>query len=146
MGLTPFLAGAGSIDAFLKDRHGRCMSEPRLGEQASTDVYIEATGVGEVFQTIMKTAKKNARVVVIGVHFSPIKLDMVNFLIRQLTLSASMSYTNDTFTRVCKILEAGSLDVRPLITHHYPLSQFDTAFNQAKRQDEAVKVLINCQQ
>jgi hypothetical protein len=33
-----------------------------------------------------------------------------------------------------------------MITHHFPLSQFGTAFEQACRADEAVKVLVDCQQ
>ncbi|MBA6413228.1 zinc-binding dehydrogenase [Parahaliea sp. F7430] len=146
LGLKPFLASSGSISDFLKEQHGSRSLDPRLGEQPATDIYIEATGVGDVFQTILNTARKNARIVVIGVHFAPVQLDMLNFLMRQLTISSSMAYSNDTFARVCALLESGAIDPKPLITHQFALSEFDAAFAQASKQNEAIKVLVDCQQ
>ncbi len=145
LGLKTFLAGTeNTIDDFLKSIHGGCILDARLGEQPATDVYIEATGVADVFQTIMGTARKNARIVVIGVHFAPVQLDMINFLMRQLTLSSSMAYTNETFAEVCALLEAEEIDPSPLITHRFPLTQFKDAIQQAQRQDEAIKVMVRC--
>jgi 2-desacetyl-2-hydroxyethyl bacteriochlorophyllide A dehydrogenase len=146
LGLDTFQADSSDIEAFLKDRHGVVELDPLLGDQSNTDVYIEATGVGPVFEQILGLARKNARVVLIGVHFAPVELNMVNLLLRQLSIIASMAYSNEIFSRVVEMLESGAVDPRPMITHHFPLSQFGTAFEQACRADEAVKVLVDCQQ
>lgn len=145
LGLIPFKADSGDVNVFLKQTHGTVTLDKRLGEQAATDVFIEATGVGAVFQQILSTARKNARIVVIGVHFTPVELDMVNFLMRQLTISSSMAYSNDVFKRVIAMLTSGTVDVDPLITDTFPLSQFEQAFDKAKQQNQSVKVLVDCQ-
>ena len=145
LGLTPFKADAGDIDAFLRAQHGTVNLDPLLGEQAATDVLIEATGVGAVFGQLLNLARKRARVVVIGVHFTPVELDMINFLIRELSIVASQAYDNEVFARVIEILASGEVDARAMVTHRFPLSEFGSAFSQAQRQDEAVKVIVDCQ-
>ncbi|WP_187276488.1 zinc-dependent alcohol dehydrogenase [Parahaliea maris] len=128
----------------LQGLHGTVINDPRLGEQPGTDVYIEATGAGPVFRQICSTARKGARIVVVGVHFVPVELDMVNLLMRELQITAAMEYPVE-FPQVIDMLSSGEVDVRPLVSHHFPLSQFTNAFAQAQRPDEAVKVLVDCQ-
>ncbi|MBT4518668.1 MAG: alcohol dehydrogenase catalytic domain-containing protein [Halieaceae bacterium] len=145
LGLTTFKADEGDISDFLKQQHGSVMLGPLLGEQPATDVLFEATGAGPVFHQILNLARKQARVVVIGVHFVPIELDMINFLVREVSIIASQAYDNDVFLRVIAMLESGEVNVKPMITHQFPLSEFGEAFAQASRQNEAIKVIVNCQ-
>lgn len=146
LGLETLLASeaADFSAAGLKSLHGSVANDPRLGEQPGTDLYIEATGAGPVFQQICGTARKGGRIVVVGVHFAPVELDMVNMLMRELQITAAMEYPRE-FPQVLEMLQSGSVDVRPLISHSFPLSRFDDAFSQARRQDEALKVLVDCQ-
>jgi 2-desacetyl-2-hydroxyethyl bacteriochlorophyllide A dehydrogenase len=145
LGLVPFKADSGDIAAFLQQQHGVVTNDPLLGEQPATDVYIEATGVGPVFQQICNIARKGARVAVIGVHFAPVELNMISLLMRELRIVGAMSYV-DEFSKVIDMLSSGEVDVTPLITHHFPLSEFDQAFAQAQRQNEAIKVIVACQE
>ncbi len=138
-------ADGGDVAGFLKRRHGVVELDPLLGEQPATDVLVEATGVGDVFRGILGVARKNARVVVVGVHFQPVELDMINFLLRELHIVASCAYDNGVFARVIEMLEGGAFDAREMITHRFPLSRFDQAYAQATRQDEAIKVMVDCQ-
>lgn len=144
MGLTTFKADSGDLTAFLMEQHGNVTNDPALGEQPGTDVFIEATGVGPVFQQICKIARKGARIVVVGVNFTPVELDMINLLMKELVITAAIEYPIE-FPAVIEMLLSGTIDVRPLISHRFPLSRFDEAFAQARRQGEAVKVLVDCQ-
>jgi 2-desacetyl-2-hydroxyethyl bacteriochlorophyllide A dehydrogenase len=144
LGLTTFKADSGNLKDFLMDQHGVVTNDPRLGEQPGTDVFIEVTGAGPVFQQICETARKGARIVVVGVHFAPVELNMINLLMRELVITAAMEYPVE-FPYVIEMLLSGEVDVRPLISHRFPLSRFDEAFAQARRQNEAVKVLVDCQ-
>ena len=144
LGFATLNPSAQQVADFLKRRHGVVRNDPLLGDQPGTDVFIEATGVGPVFEDILTTARKGARVVVVGVHFTPVELNMINLLMRELELTAATGYPHE-FPEVIAMLEVGSVDVRPLISHRFPLSEFGKAFAQAKRQDEAVKVLVECQ-
>ena len=144
MGFGTVQPGDNDLAAQLRHAHGVVTNDPLLGEQPGTDVYIEATGAGSVLQEITTTARKGARIVVVGVHFAPIEFNMTNFLIRELQLIASMAYP-DEFPEVMAMLLSGAIDVTPMISHRFPLSRFDEAFAQAQQADKAVKVMVDCQ-
>jgi threonine dehydrogenase-like Zn-dependent dehydrogenase len=144
LGLITFKADSGDLKEFLMGQHGIVTNDPLLGEQPGTDLFIEATGAGQVFQRICETARKGARIVVVGVHFAPVELNMINLLMKELVITAATQYPVE-FPLVIEMLLSGEVDVSPLISHRFPLSHFDEAFAQARRQDEAMKVLVDCQ-
>ena len=144
LGFISFKADEGDLKSFLQEQHGTVTNDPLLGEQPGTDVFIEATGVGPVFQNITRTCRKGGRIVVVGVHFAAVELDMINLLMRELQITAATQYPVE-FPMVIEMLQSGKADVRPLITHNFPLSDFEQAFAQAQKQDEAIKVLVSCQ-
>jgi len=143
LGLMPFKAGGGDLKAFLIETHG-ANTEVGVGVQPDTDVYLEATGVGAVFQQIIELGKRHARAVIIGVHINPAEINMIKLLMSEMSITAAMSYPTE-LPDVIEMLNSGKVDVSPLITHHYPLSEFHQAFSQAQNQEEAIKVLIDCQ-
>lgn len=142
LGAATFKADSGDLSNFLIARHGeaKLMGMPAPG----SDLYFEATGVGAVFNRAVQLPKMGARLVVVGVHKEPVQLDLVNLLIRELTITASMAYPTE-FPQVIAMLESGKVDVSPLITHRYPLSQFMDALASARDTSRAVKVLVDCQ-
>jgi 2-desacetyl-2-hydroxyethyl bacteriochlorophyllide A dehydrogenase len=144
MGFKTFKADAGVLGEFLAEQHGMVTNDPLLGPQPGTDVYIEATGVGPVFQQITGTARKGARITVVAVHFAPVELDMINLLMKELVITAAIRYPSE-FPDVIEMLQSGRVDVSPMITHRFPLSRFDEAFGLAQRPDQALKVLVDCQ-
>ena len=96
-----------------------------------------------VFEQLVNTARTGARIVILGLHKQPVELDLANVLLRELKLIGSMGYA-DEFPEVIKILTSGEVDVSPIITHRFPLSDFDQALAQAKTADKAIKVLVDC--
>jgi len=142
LGAAPFKADSGDLSDFLIARHGeaKLMGMPVPG----SDLYFEATGVGAVFDRAVQLPRMGARLVVVGVHKEPVKLDLVNLLIRELTITASIAYPTE-FPQVIAMLEGGKVDVSPLITCRYPLSQFMDALASARATGRTVKVLVDCQ-
>lgn len=143
LGAIPFKADRQDLSAFLIEQHGQ--SELMGMPVANTDVYFEATGVGAVFSQIVSLAKMAARVVIIGVHKAPVELNLVDVLIRELTIVGSMAYPTE-FPQVIDMLASGKVDPSPLISHRFPLSEFHEALATAKDTSQALKVLIDCQQ
>ena len=92
----------------------------------------------------MNTAKTGARLVVLGLHKQPVALDLANVLLRELHIVGSMAYP-DEFPEVIAMLASGRVDVGPVITHRYPLSEFDQALAMARDAGSAIKVLVDCQ-
>ena len=62
---------------------------------------------------------------------------------RALTIVGVRGWNQWDFVRALECMQAGLIDVRPLITHTFPLSEFETAFDVAEnRKDEALRVLL----
>jgi threonine dehydrogenase-like Zn-dependent dehydrogenase len=142
LGATPFEAGDDGLEAFLREQHG---SAEVMGMPVpATDLYFEATGVGAVFNRITSLARTGARVVVVGVHKAPVQMDLVNLLVRELTVTGSMAYPQE-FPQVIEMLAAGAVDPRPLVSHRYGLSEFPAALSAAASRPEAIKVMVDCQ-
>ena len=142
IGAIPFKAGSSELGKFLVEQHGQ--SELMGMPVPSTDIYIEATGATAVFEQITTTAKTGARVVVLGLHKKPVKLDLANVLLRELNITGSMAYPEE-FPEVIDMLSQGKLDLDPIISHRFPLSRFGEAIDRAGDPNDAIKVLIDCQ-
>jgi threonine dehydrogenase-like Zn-dependent dehydrogenase len=127
------------LDNCLREAHGEAavMGLPVPG----TDVFIEATGVGSVLEQAIELARTGATIVVVGVHKAPIELHPLTLLIKELRLVGSMAYP-DEFPQVLEMLQGGTVDITPLISHHFELENFDQALAVARDPEQAAKVMI----
>ena len=131
------------VKEFLMDAHGSIKNN-HLGAQPATDLFIEATGNADAFEKIVELGCNHSRVSVIGVHFEPVKLNLLKVLMTEMTITASLAY-KDEFAAVIEMLNSEKVNVSPLITHRIPLSEFEEAFKIAGDQEQAVKVMTDCQ-
>ena len=86
-------------------------------------------------------AKEVARVVIVGVHKSPIQLDPQILLTKELELIGSKGYPTE-FMQVVEMLSSNKVDISPLISHPFPLEQFMAGLEIASDPHRSVKVLI----
>jgi threonine dehydrogenase-like Zn-dependent dehydrogenase len=129
-----------NLPDLLRQQHGAALHYGM--PVAGTDVYIEATGVGAVLEQAIALAKPGASIVVVGVHKAPIQLNPLDLLIKELKLVGSLAYP-DEFPAVIDMLAGGSVDVSPLISHHFPLQDFMQALAVARDPQRAAKVMID---
>ncbi len=127
------------LENCLREAHGEAavMGMPVPG----TDVYIEATGVGSVLELAIGLARTGATIVVVGVHKAPIEFHPLTLLIKELRLLGAMAYPRE-FPQVIEMLQGGTVDVAPLISHHFELKDFDKALAVAQDPERAAKVMI----
>lgn len=143
LGMVPCRGDRENLPALLKKIHGK-VKHPLLGKQPATDVFIEATGNGAVFQQIIELGKHASRVVVIGVHFQPVELNLLKVLTTEMRITAAYAYPTE-FPDVVNMLNSGKVDISPLISHRFPLSRVTEAITVAQQADKAVKVMVDCQ-
>ena len=143
IGAIPCNAGNLNVREFLMEVHGS-RSNIHLGEQPSTNFYVEATGSSDAFKEIIDIGCNDSRVSIIGVHFEPVELNLLKLLMTEMTVTASLAYKNE-FPEVIEMLASKKLDVSTMITHLLPLSDFEKAFSIAGDPEKAVKVMIDCQ-
>ena len=108
-------------------------------------LFFEATGSGAVFESIIEIAGPDSRICLTGVHKSAVSLDLMMLLAKEVSIIPTMGYA-DEFTEVLALLESGELDPTVMISHHFPLSQINAAFELAQDAQSAIKIMVECQQ
>jgi len=114
-----------------------------LTGQKGVDVAIEAIGLASTFDICQGIVGAGGRIANIGVHGTPVQLNLDQLWSRNITLTTRLVDAVST-PMLMKTVAAGRLMPAQLITHHFPLEElmqaYDT-FGDATR-ERALKVLI----
>ena len=112
----------------------------RLG----ADVSIEAVGVPDTFELAVKLVRPGGRIANVGVHGAPVTLDLEEQWIRDITITTGLVDTYSTPT-LLQLVASGQINVKPFITHHFGLDEFDEAYDVFSRSADtgALKVVLS---
>ena len=104
-------------------------------------VVFEAAGENSAVETAMAVARPSARVVLIGIPDD----DRTSFRAAEarrkgLTI-VMVRRMKHTYPRALQLVEKGLVGVRSLVTHRFPLAEFQQAFDIAVRR-EGIKVVL----
>ena len=94
------------------------------------DLVIEAAGTAGAVERALGLARRGGRVVLAGLAGSDVRArfpidDAVN---NDLLISASFAYTSASFAEVTALLRAGQISAAALITHRFPLEDYEQAY------------------
>ena len=98
------------------------------------DVSIEIAGVAATTNQALKATRKNGRVSLTGLLGGPVSIDTVNDIIyKELRVYGTTGrHMWDTWYTMESLLETGKVDPKPVITHRFPLAQYEEALATAK--------------
>ena len=97
--------------------------------------------LNEAVETAIAAAKPGARVVLIGIPADDRTAFTASTARRKgLTIKLTRRMKH-VYPRAIRLVEGGVVDVRSLVTHRFPLEEFDQAFSAAQRR-EGLKVII----
>jgi alcohol dehydrogenase len=114
-----------------------------LTGQLGADVSIEAVGVPETFELAVKLIRPGGRIANVGLHGAPAMLDLEDQWIRDITITTGLVDTYSTPT-LLRLVASGQINVKPFITHHFALDDFDEAYDVFGRAADtaALKVVL----
>jgi len=115
-----------------------------LAGRLGVDVSIEAVGVPSTFELAVKLIRPGGRIANVGVHGAPVTLDLEEQWIRDITITTGLVDTYSTPT-LLNLVASGQIDVKPFITHHFGLDEFDEAYDVFARAADtgALKVVLS---
>jgi 2-desacetyl-2-hydroxyethyl bacteriochlorophyllide A dehydrogenase len=105
------------------------------------DATIDAVGHPDVLDLAIRLTRKAGTVVAIGVYAEPCRVHMGLVWIKALTLHSGHANVIGHVDRVLGMLDAGTLDPRPLVTHHLALDDAVEAYEIYDRR-EALKIVL----
>ena len=114
-----------------------------LTNGVGADVVLECAGTAQAAADAVEFAKKNGRVALVGIYSEPAPLNVNKIVQWNITVAGSKAEGERSLAQALALLGRRQVDLKPLITHTFPLSQGHAAFETAgKRLGGAVKVVV----
>lgn len=104
------------------------------------DVLFECSGVASALAGAVEALKPGAIVMQLGLG-GDMTLPVQAMTAKELELRGSFRFHDEFFTAV-KMMQASRLNVKPLITHSFSISQATAAFEMASDRTQAIKAQI----
>lgn len=109
------------------------------------DVVLEAVGHESAVPLSFELSRRGGTVVLMGIAGGGRRppLDPDVFALKDLHVHGVFAYASRDYGEALRLIESGSVDVGPLVTHRYALRDYDKAFALlTSRREPVVKVLL----
>jgi 2-desacetyl-2-hydroxyethyl bacteriochlorophyllide A dehydrogenase len=111
--------------------------------EAGFDLVFEAAGTPAGARTAVELVRRGGTVVLEGISGRPSAIDADAVVLGHLRVQGIFGASRNAWRWVIGLFAAGLLDTKPLVTHSFPLEQYDAAFTTlADRNGEALKVQL----
>lgn len=125
----------------------RLESALSLGAQEWTpgqkvDVSFEVAGENDAVETAFSAVKPGGQVILAGIPADDRTSFSASVARRKGLTIKLVRRMKFTYPRAIQLVESGQVDVRSLVTHHFPLEKAQEAFSVAQRRD-GLKIIID---
>jgi 2-desacetyl-2-hydroxyethyl bacteriochlorophyllide A dehydrogenase len=111
--------------------------------EAGFEFVFEAAGTADGARTAIELARRGGTVVLEGISGQPGGFDSDAVVLGHLRVQGVFGASRNAWRWVTELFAAGLLDTKPLVTHSFPLEQYDAAFTTlADRSGDALKVQL----
>ena len=116
----------------------------RNSDHGGADVVLEVAGAGDTFRLAWECARSNAVVTVVALYDNPQILPLPDMYGKNLTFKTGGVDGCDC-DETLKLIAEGKINTEPLITHTYPLSKIEEAYDLFEnKRDGVIKVAVEC--
>lgn len=128
----------------LQEKVFKVLGEARgvRGSAFQADIYVDATGSDDAFETFTKYGKLNAVFTIVGMHHKEMTFNPAMLLYASQRIQGSGGYTDQSVRLSMEIMSSGKFDLDRLITQEYPHNKLEDAIKKAGTSSESMKVLI----
>ncbi len=111
-------------------------------EHGGADRVIEVAGAEDTFQLAWQAARPNAIVTIVALYDKPQVLPLPKMYGKNLTFKTG-GVDGCECEEILRFISEGKIDTTPLITHTFPLSKIEEAYDLFEnRHDNVIKVAI----
>jgi L-iditol 2-dehydrogenase len=128
--------------------HGQdAVAQTRAALGQGADLVLEFAGTADAAREAIEMARRGGRVVLAGATGPGRELNGVDLstIVRgHLDIYGSLANPRGISRRGLALIARGAVDVRPLITHHFSLAEFEPAWTTfIERRDGAIRVMLH---
>ncbi|MGI6071575.1 MAG: alcohol dehydrogenase catalytic domain-containing protein [Lachnospiraceae bacterium] len=108
------------------------------------DIIFECIGNGQTLNHAIEIARKGSTVIVMGVVADPYPVNMGFVQDHELNVLGTAMYRREDWETAIDLANKGLIKLAPLVTHHVPFDEYETAYRLIEEQkDKAMKVIID---
>jgi hypothetical protein len=109
-----------------------------------TDFVVEAAGApNQTLAPLTTGLAVGATIAHIGRSERPTSLSLEHFQVRGVQLAGSLGHAgHGTFPNVIRLMAAGKLDLRPMVSAKLPLAEAKAAFKRLEKREDAKIMLL----
>jgi L-iditol 2-dehydrogenase len=96
------------------------------------DVAFECGGSQASLSQCITHSRKGAQLVLVGLFGHDISVNVDLAIIKELTVLPSMAYRHRTWERTMRLLGEGTIKTAPLISGHFPITEWEKAFETVR--------------
>lgn len=116
--------------------------QKELGMREGFDVGLEMSGHPAAFREMLDNMSHGGKIAMLGIPSGEMAIDWNKVVFNMLTISGIYGRRMyDTWYKMSVMLQSG-LDIAPVITHHFPFTEFETGFDVMKS-GECGKVMLH---
>ncbi|WP_285316837.1 L-threonine 3-dehydrogenase [Providencia rettgeri] len=113
-----------------------------LGMKEGFDVALEVSGAPAAFQTMLDTMNHGGRIALLGIPPASMATDWSQVIFKGLFIKGIYGREMfETWYKMVTLIQSG-LDLSPIITHQFPIDEFQKGFD-IMRSGQAGKVILN---
>ncbi|KYG90580.1 zinc-dependent dehydrogenase [[Bacillus] sp. KCTC 13219] len=109
----------------------------------NVDAFVDAAGAAPLFHQVMQIVKPNARIAIIAVYKDEIPVSLAQVMSKEVKIIGASGYTNEDILKVINHLNNRKTSIATMITHTYPLSEIQAAFDTAIAAKDSIKVIVD---
>lgn len=106
------------------------------------DVVFEAIGRPETIESAFECVRPGGRLVVIGYTDQPVTLSAAKIMFREVEVVGSLGCRLVDYPLILQMCAEGKLKVKPIVTHRFPLSEIEQAFELMKAGESLRSIVI----
>jgi L-iditol 2-dehydrogenase len=119
----------------------------QLTNGLGVDYAVEASGSADGVALCVNTLKRNGKVLLLGFSHDLVPVDLENLGLNNKHIITVRGEGKANVRRAISLLETGRVDLKPLVTHTFPITKIDEAISTfTGRIGQVIKVIIKPQQ
>ncbi len=121
------------VKLILKETRGR-----------GADLVVETSGALEAPQMAIEMTKPTGKILLLGLPSEPVRVDLENVIQKGKSIHTVRGEGRANCARGVSLLAAGKVNLKPLVTHSFPLKEITNAFKTfTERKGGAIKVVVH---
>ncbi|MDW4498791.1 L-idonate 5-dehydrogenase [Sulfitobacter sp. D35] len=134
-------ARAAGADVVLNTARDPEALEPYRQGKGTLDIHFECSGAEAALAAGLACLRPRGTCVQLGLS-GDMSVPMMMLTAKEIDLVGSFRF-HEEFAVAVRMMQTGLIDVKPLLTHTYPLAEFETAFATASDRSKAMKVQLD---